>query len=436
MRTLPATAANTGAGTLVTGSFYRHADSLRYQVRVTDARGGRLLRATEPVAGPADAPLEAVEILRTRVMGVLATLFDPRLAMTTASASRPPAFESYRAYLEGTERFIRLEHAEAIPFYELSAALDPSFAHPRIFLAVCLHHVGDLVRADSVARTLDGERHRLSEFDVHLLDWVRAWIRGERFAALEAIRRATDLVPTSEWQYVRSLSAHQANRPTESVTALRRLDAERGFMRGFVAYWSDLTISLHVLGQHRPELRAAEQARRQYPQDMMALGAEVRAHGQPRAAAEVLERAIAWHRSRPPEEQLGTGYRSSLGRTLYLAGHWEEARAIFAELAEAHPGSLDAGGHLGVIAARLGDHAEARRIDALLAGIDRPFLHGAHTYWRARIAAVAGERERAVQLLRDSFTQGRPFGATLHTEMDFEPIRDHPAYRELVRPKG
>jgi DNA-binding SARP family transcriptional activator/TolB-like protein len=472
-----AVAEDTGAGTLVTGSFYRHADSISFKVRVTEAASGRIIRTAEPVVGAADAPLEAVEILRTRVLGVLATLFDPRLAMTTASASRPPTWEAYRAYLEGTERFIRLEHAAAIPFYELAAALDPDFAHPRIFLAICLHNTGNLVRADSVARTLDVERHRLAAFDLHLLDWLLAWIQGHRLAALEGIRRATDLVATSEWLYVHALSAHQANRPAESVESLRRLDPERGFMRGFVAYWTDLTSSHHLLGEHRAELRAAEQARRQYPQDMMALRSEVRAlaalgrvhevgkrieeslilppkygvdpavmmrvaaselraHGHRRAAEEVTERAIVWHRTRPPEERRSAGHRMSLGEALYLAGRWEEARSIFAELAHADPASLAAVGHLGVIAARLGDGMEARRIDGLLAEFDRPFLHGAHTYWRARIAAVAGEREHAVRLLRDSFAEGRPFGTSLHAEMDFEPIRDHPGYRELLRPKG
>jgi DNA-binding SARP family transcriptional activator/tetratricopeptide (TPR) repeat protein/TolB-like protein len=472
-----ALADETGAGTMVTGSFYRHTDSLRFQVAVIDVRDRQLLRTTEPVSGTLESPLEAVQELRARVMGVLATLFDQRLMRTTASASRPPTFESYRAYLDGTERFILGDYAGAIPHYLLAAALDPTFAHPRIFAAINLHNIGQIERADSVARTLEEARLRLSPFDRHLLDWLQAWIRGEPYAALEAIRRATELVPNSEWLYVHSLSAHQANRPAESVEVLRRLDPERGFMRGFVAYWADLTASLHALGHHGRELRDAQKARRRYPQDIIALRSEVRAfaalgrvleverlveeslilpskfgvdhitvmqvaaielraHGKVGDAARVLDRAVVWHRSRSPDEQRSERNRIGLGRTLYLAGRWEEARTVFTALAAEHPENLEVIGHLGAIAARLGDHAEARRIDELLAGLERPFLHGAHTAWRARIAAVLGEHERAVHLLRDSFSQGRPFGSTLHTDVEFEPLRGHPVYRELLRAKG
>jgi tetratricopeptide (TPR) repeat protein len=470
-------AEETGAGTLVSGNFYLHGDSIHYQSLVTDAANGRLLRTMEPAAGAADAPLDALVVLRTRVMGALATLFDPRLAMTTASASRPPTYESYRAYLEGTERFIRGDYADAIPHYERAAALDSTYAQARIFAAICLHNTGSLERADSVARTLNGQRQRLSPFDRYLLDWVLAWNRGDRVGALAAIRSATEVVPGSEWLYVRGFTAMQANRPAESVESLLKLDPERGFMRGFMGYWADLGASLHALEEYRRELRTAQRARRQYPQDIIALRAEVRAlaalgrvpeverrleesmilpmkygtdpgamiriaaselraHGYPGAAAEVIDGAIAWYNHRPAEERRGTGQRAGLGQALYLAERWEQARAVFEELAAEQPANLDHLGHLGAIAARQGDPAEVQRIDALLARTDPAFLHGAHTYWRARIAAAAGDRERAVQLLRESFAQGRPFAVTLHAEMDFEPLRDHPVYRELLRAKG
>ncbi len=68
--------------------------------------------------------------------------------------------------------------------------------------------------------------------------------------------------------------------------------------------------------------------------------------------------------------------------------------------------------------------------------LDRPYLFGANTYWRARIAALLGERERAVSLLRDGFAQGRSYGAYLHAEYDLEPLRGYPPFEELLRPKG
>ena len=58
------------------------------------------------------------------------------------------------------------------------------------------------------------------------------------------------------------------------------------------------------------------------------------------------------------------------------------------------------------------------------------------TYARARIAALLGRRQRAVDLLRDALAQGYPFGVGLHNDPDFEPLRDYGPFLALVRPLG
>ncbi len=51
-----AIAEETGSGTVLSGDIYRSGDSLRVQIRITDAVSGRLDRALEPVGGSARAP--------------------------------------------------------------------------------------------------------------------------------------------------------------------------------------------------------------------------------------------------------------------------------------------------------------------------------------------------------------------------------------------
>jgi len=71
-----------------------------------------------------------------------------------------------------------------------------------------------------------------------------------------------------------------------------------------------------------------------------------------------------------------------------------------------------------------------------LAAIDRRFLFGGHTYWRACIASLLGEKEQAVALLKEAFSQGCGYGVHLRQAIDLEPLWDYPPFKELLRPKG
>jgi hypothetical protein len=66
----------------------------------------------------------------------------------------------------------------------------------------------------------------------------------------------------------------------------------------------------------------------------------------------------------------------------------------------------------------------------------RPYRFGEPALWRARIAALSGERARAIALLRDALAQGMPHGLTLHRDQDLEVLRKEAAFRELLRPRG
>ena len=70
-----------------------------------------------------------------------------------------------------------------------------------------------------------------------------------------------------------------------------------------------------------------------------------------------------------------------------------------------------------------------------LAELDRPFLLGADTWARARLAAALGEGERAVALLQQAFREGTYFGIWIHNEPDFVPLHDLASYQAFVRPR-
>jgi hypothetical protein len=56
------------------------------------------------------------------------------------------------------------------------------------------------------------------------------------------------------------------------------------------------------------------------------------------------------------------------------------------------------------------------------------------TRLRAGIAALLGETERAVELLREAFALGFPHGLHVHNSPDLQRLQAYEPYRELVRP--
>jgi hypothetical protein len=68
--------------------------------------------------------------------------------------------------------------------------------------------------------------------------------------------------------------------------------------------------------------------------------------------------------------------------------------------------------------------------------LNRPYLFGRETVWRARVAALLGEADRAVRLLVRAFAEGHSHGVELHADPDLEPLREDEAFRRLLRPKG
>jgi predicted Zn-dependent protease len=187
---------------------------------------------------------------------------------------------------------------------------------------------------------------------------------------------------------------------------------------------------------------------------MREVAVELRAHGQAAAADSVFARALGWFAERPSAERRVMAHRITLAGTLYDAGRFDEARRAYEELAAERRREAkgfarnnvehlvtDPGddpfyqGALGALAARRGDSKAAREADRALAALRGPYLAGMPTYWRARIAALLGDHDRALALLRTALQEGRTY-LELHGEADFVSLRDMPEFRDLVRIKG
>jgi len=486
----------TGAGTVVSGAYYRQADSIRFQVQVSAASDGTVLRALDPVAAPISQPLVAVEALRQRVMASLATLFDSRLSLWAKAAGQPPSFAAYQEFIQGLDRMVQWDSRAAIFHFRRAAREDTTFKLPLIFAAHEHMDLGEFATADSMAQAVERAPGPLSPLDRHYLTWVLAETRGDRQRALETAREMAIIAPNSETLWLVAQCALALNRPHEMADALATLGPDRGLFRGWSVYWFYLSFAHHLMGDYRTELKDALEGRRRHPDELTVLAAEVRALAAQGRTADIRERlteapslppqpgwspadigllaafelaahdhradaptasqwAVRWLEGRPAAETRTVANRFRLAIAHYLSGELPETRRIlegllsgrtvvaadsaslrwFSAITGDMPDHLTFLGFLGVVAAREGKRDDALRIDRELQATNPRYVYGRHTMWRARIRAVLGDRDTAVALVQEAFAQGYARGGVMHLYPSLAALRNDPAYQELLKPK-
>ena len=478
LRTL---AEENGAGVVVSGSFYQDGDSLRFQTQISEPRSGRVRMSIDLVSAPAARPTEALKPITERVMGALAALLDPRLNNASVATSQPPTYEAYRHFLLGMQSFGNDFEAEYAHFIR-AAELDTSYAQAVLWAGIASANLRIYPRADSLLATLDSARERLAPYDQANLEYFyRGFVQGDWPASLAGARRMLQLAPNAgHAHYAVGFTAVALNRPAEALEALLSVDLERGWGRSWAPQLINLiTRAYHQLGQHESELEWARRLRRIDPgqgwlriaegRALAALGRveeleqrldeglafpptertwevyspggfallaarELDAHGFPGPADSVVTRAVVWYERQPDAERATPGARRALATALYQQGRYAAAGTIFRALATEGPAGMSDFGALGVIAAREGRRAEAAAWSDSVAAIPGPYRFGNGFYWQARIAALSGRPDDAVQLLRHALRDGLGRHHQIHAEPDFQSLREHPAFRELLAP--
>jgi hypothetical protein len=144
-----------------------------------------------------------------------------------------------------------------------------------------------------------------------------------------------------------------------------------------------------------------------------------------------MNRALAWFEARPSTE-----LRNHRGRVFYYAGRWSDADTLFEALSAEFPDSLDLRGYRGVALVHLGRDEEALEISRWLEALDGRYLVGAHTRWRAAIAAALGDRVGAVRLLEQAYQEGMRLGHFHRREQEWDVLEDYRPYQDFLRPRG
>ena len=394
--------------------------------------------------------------------------------------SDPPALDAYREYRAGLELFAR-DYPKALAHLQRASELEPSFWLPQAIQYYAYSNLREPQQAGAVIQNLLARRDRLRPPERLFIDYLQSIWEARTAEAFRALSDVETIVPHS-WgvNYMLIYLSLGLNRPRSVLDLYHRpAFADPPLPMQPVALWrmTALVEALHLLGDHERELEQARIVERRAPGEptvvsfegaalaalqrvedvnlaidrrlatagdngnaatlMIDAALELRAHGQPQASRAIAARTVNWLKTRPAETAETDTYRAALALAHYLQDRWDEAAGLFSRLHDERPNDVQYWGYMGAIAARKGDVAAANAVSAGLGRLRDRSLFGEPTYWRARIAALLGHRQEAVDLLREAFAQGYLFSQfNVHACPDFEVLAADPAFRQLVRPEA
>jgi TolB-like protein len=473
LRTL---AKDSGAGLVVSGAYYAADDELRIQAQLFDGSQRSVLVTFEPITGSRHAPSSLLEPLRQRVLGAVACLsddamYDPRLVHI-------PTIDAWAEFQHGRE----LSNKDSLPHFTRATELDPDFMFARAGPSV----FGDSGQCDDVARVLADLESRLERYtrlERLYVACIRAGYEGSFATELTLLDEMDALIARStggrisyELRWQRGYDELMLNLPRRALATISGIPTFWAPATAKNRWWArhNLTWVYHSLGEYETELKIADESLLQFPdvlafyedkvRALAALGrpadidravdealavtvragsagrvmgyaaSELRAHGHRDASLRIAERAVVWYRARPAEEAAKD--QRGVVTALFRCERWAEAKAIADTLLAKTPDDDDLKTAVALIAARLGDTSQARRLADELRGRKLDCKAGRVIYQRACLAAQAGDKREAMALLREAIARGFSQVQLLHIDMNLEPLWGDPEFKEFLRPKG
>ena len=477
-------ALETDANLIVSGSYYKEGDSIRFQTRITDMRTGRVVFALQSVRTPINTPTSGIEPLLEKNLAALGPLVQRRLSASASLLSTPPSLAAYREFERGLDYIYLRRGGDALIHMQRAYAMDTTWLLPMMYVGSVYAGQVQFTLLDSLlTHFLIPRRARLTPYESASLDAMVARVEGDVPRYYAAARAGAAIAPNSSLATVDlPFAAINLNLPAEALEVLMAA-GDSSESEDLPARWLAMSSALHMLGKYEQQLDIAKRLQRKLPTEFravfyqgralaalgrmkeldevlqrsyqlpvepnwgphgmrmqVAVSDELRAHGHPEKAREVLTNAVRFYSRAPAEVRRILKFRFDYAQALYRLGRLKEARAIFEDLLRQGKvigaSEIILRTHVAYVAAAQGDLRTVRETEEWLKLYRQPYSFGQATLYRAALQALLGNREEAVRLLQQNIAEGGTYEGNTHTIFEFNSLQGYPPYEEWLRPKG
>jgi tetratricopeptide (TPR) repeat protein/predicted Ser/Thr protein kinase len=160
---ISAVAERTGVDRVVVGSYVKSGEAIRINVRLQDAKTGRIESSERVEGANASALFSMIDDLSRRIRSKFEGLKADAALLTAPGGGEAPgldrglgdvttsSIDAYRLYAEGINLHERARAREAAAMFEKAIAIDPSFAMAYIKMAVTEGNLGSIALRDKYA---------------------------------------------------------------------------------------------------------------------------------------------------------------------------------------------------------------------------------------------------------------------------------------------
>jgi tetratricopeptide (TPR) repeat protein len=452
----------------ISGYYTTQAENLVFRVDAVETTTGEHLAALESPPGDASNPAVVLDSLQQRF--VISTMLA-LAGVDINSLRRLPSYEVAAVHLQGVALFQERDFAGAARQYLEAHRMDNTYVRPLLAALYAYGNMGSWRSVDSLLPIVAPHRAEFSRSEAHAIDGFSARVRGDLEGVHQVNRMRLDIDSNSATLHNFAASALSTGRARVALDALEQMDADDPTALPWWDHWYAKASAYLWLGRPEESLEAARTGKSRFPERLRMRLYEMRAliaagrldeigrlldevgwmepnddyppagvyvdvalalarHGHVAESRALAERAVAWYRARDPEH-----YRKWTAQALLLAGHLDEALEVIRPLVEETPDSIGRRGIYCVALAMTGDTAGAEAQAAWFEQLDRPYLFGEDTRWRAIILAHLGRTDEAVLLLRQAYREGRARDL-MYYDVNLMPLWGHEQFEQLIAPRG
>jgi len=466
-------AAASHARWLVTGVIYLRGDSLQLDAQIVGAATDSVERVLERKSGPVSDPVAVVDSIGVQLQAALSR----KTKMTILSSGfRTPKPEAYKELLTGFEIFaLNGDVFGSRPHLRRAIALDSTMVQGYVLLGRQLIIAGEYQAADSVLKRVGVLNLPMTKTEELHLNYQRADLDGSIAGMLKSLKGLVALDSSALSLYLLGETNLFLLRTGDAIEAMRAAEPTFVVMGGQALVGLELTLAkaLHVEGRHQEALQVLKAHAKNYRGEARLRGGmlreiigmkdslhalalvdsmlnenigpesattmsglitamgEFRAHGDSMTSRH-LAKLVLQRLRRTPDAFNYPSFSFDQGATFMMAGLTDSAAVAF-ETAVARSHRIEPTGFLAVARAQLGNTVRARQVADSLGKLKQPFMLGTNTYWQGVILSALGDRETAIQLLRQSVAEGRTMDRW-HNAPELDALRGYPAFNQLLKP--